>query len=132
MPGEGIHLMAENPELWAFVLANIGLFVISSVLAGVSYVAHRQSDGQGSYRIAAVGFGFVSLGGLVEPVYQLLVRDGSTVTVTGTELLWLQTGEGVLIAGGLGLLFYAITHHDSGSPSVEKRTYTFDPQEMDD
>lgn len=132
MPGERIHLMAENPELWAFVLANIGLFVISSVLAGVSYVAYRQSGDQASYRLATIGFGFVSLGGLVEPVYQLIVRDGPSVTVTGTELLWLQAGEGILIAGGLGLLFYAITHHDSGSSSAEEMTYKFDPQEMDD
>lgn len=122
--------MTEYPELWAFIFANIGLFVISSVLIGVSYVAYRQSDGQTSYLIATLGFGAVSLGGIVEPVYQLIVRGDPNIT--GTELLWLQTGEGILIAGGLGLLFYAITHHDPASSSTEEATYKFDPQEMDD
>lgn len=105
--------MANPPELWAFVLANTGLFVISSVLTGLSYLAYRQSNGQASYLRATVGFGFIVLGGLIEPAYQLGVRGD--YNLDGTELLVLQTGEGVLIAFGLGLLFYAITAANSGS-----------------
>lgn len=120
--------MANPPEIWAFVLANTLLFLISSVLGILSYVAYRQSDGQRSYLLAAIGFGFVVFGGLVEPVYQLVVRGDSSID--GTELLWLQTGEGVLIAIGLGLLFYAITHHESGSSS-EETSYKFGPRETD-
>lgn len=108
--------MARPPELWAFVLANTGLFLISSVLTVLSYVAYRQSDGQSSYFSAVLGFGFIVMGGLVEPLYQLIVRGD--YHLTGTELLWLQAGETVLIAVGLGLLFYAITHHGSGSSSA--------------
>lgn len=108
--------MANPPELWAFVLANTGLFVISSVLTGLSYLAYRQSNGQASYLRATVGFGFIVLGGLIEPAYQLGVRGD--YNLDGTELLVLQTGEGVLIAFGLGLLFYAITAASSGSSSA--------------
>lgn len=108
--------MARPPELWAFVLANTGLFLISSVLTTLSYVAYRQSGGKTSYALAVFGFGFIVLGGLVEPTYQLIVRGD--YHLTGTELLWLQAGETVLIAVGLGLLFYAITHHRPGSSSA--------------
>ena len=122
--------MAKSPELWAFVLANFGLFLVSSVLAVASYVAYRRSDEQTSYLMATSGFGLVMVGGLVEPVYQLVVRGDTHID--GTELLWLQTGEGILIAGGLGLLFYGITHHDTGSSATEGETYEFGPQEADD
>lgn len=104
--------MAEPPALWAFVLANALVFVFGSVLAGLSYVAYRQSGGRASFRIAAAGFGVVVLGGLVEPVYQLGVRGD--FLLDGTELMVLQTAEGVLIALGLGLLFYAIARHGAG------------------
>lgn len=122
--------MSEPPELWAFVLANVGLFAASSVLTTLSYVAYRQSGGRSSYLLATIGFGVITLGGLVEPVYQLVVRGDPYLD--STELLWLQTGEGILIAAGLGLLFYAITQHDSGMSSTEATDYRFGPRETDD
>lgn len=105
----------DKPELWAFVLANASLFVAASVLAGLSYLAYRRSDGGSSYKFASIGFGSIVLGGLVEPLYQLVVLGD--YNITGTELLLLQTGEGLLIASGLGILFYAITSHGRGSPA---------------
>lgn len=110
--------MSKPPELWAFVIANTGLFVASGVLTALSYVAYRQSGGDSSYRAATVGFGFVVLGGLVEPVYQLGVKDG--YSLNGNELLALQSGEGALITLGLGLLFWAIVNHGSESASVAR------------
>ena len=38
--------MSEPPEVWAFALANLGLFIVSSVLTVLSYIAYRQDDGQ--------------------------------------------------------------------------------------
>lgn len=105
--------MAEPPELWTFVLANTGLFLVSSLLTTLSFVAYRQSGGRWSYLLATAGFGFVILGGLVEPLYQLVVAGD--YDVSGAELLWLQAGEGVLIAIGLGLLYVAITNHGRGA-----------------
>ena len=72
----------------------------------------------------------VVLGGLVEPVYQFVVWD--TSQLNATELLWLQAGEGILIAMGLGLLFYAITHHESEPSPTQETAFAFDPQELDD
>ena len=106
-------MVGKPPELWAFVLANIGLFVISSLLMGLSYLAYRQYDGESAYLLATVGFGSVVLGGLVEPVYQLGVRGDAVLN--RTELLYLQSGETFFIAIGLGLLFYAIVRRDAGA-----------------
>ena len=116
--------MDRTPELWVFILANVGLFLISSVLTALSYVAYRRSGGQSSYWFATIGFGFVVLGGLVEPLYQIGVRGD--YHINGTELLFLQTGESVLIALGLGILFYAITRHSSGSPPANRRSESTD------
>lgn len=116
--------MASLPELWAFVLSNVGLFIVSSLLTSLSYLAYRQSDGHRSYAIAATGFGFVVLGGLVEPVYQLGV--GVDYTLTGAQLMRLQTVETVLIAAGLGLLFYAIVRHRPATASSEGGHAAFD------
>ncbi|MFC6824105.1 hypothetical protein [Halopelagius fulvigenes] len=110
--------MSKPPELWAFVIANTGLFVASGVLTALSYVAYRQSGGDSSYRTAALGFGFVVLGGLVEPVYQLGVKGGD-YSLTGSELLVLQSGEGALITLGLGLLFWAIVNHPGSASAAE-------------
>lgn len=122
--------MSKPPELWAFILANTGLFVISSVLTVLTYLVYRQKHGETSYLLATIGFGFVVLGGLVEPGYQLVVWGDRSLNYT--ELLWLQAGEGLLIASGLGLLFYSITHYDTGASSTEEETYKFGPQETDD
>ena len=122
--------MSEPPEVWAFALANLGLFVVSSVLTGLSCVAYRRSDGRRSYLLSTVGFVCVVLGGLVEPVYQFVVRGDSNLNAT--ELLWLQAGEGILIAVGLALLFYAITHHESEPSPTRETAFEFDPHELDD
>lgn len=105
--------MAEPPELWVFLLTNVSLFVVSSLLTGLCYLAYRRRGGQRSFALATIGFGFVVLGGLVEPVYQLGI--GVDFTLTGTELMLLEGTETGLIAVGLALLFYAITRHRSGS-----------------
>ena len=108
--------MSESPELWAFVLTNVGLFVVSSLLMALSYLAYRSRRGHQSYARSTVGFGFVVLGGLVEPVYQLGV--GVDFSPTGTQLMLLEAVETILIAAGLGLLFYAITQHRTRTAST--------------
>lgn len=108
--------MPESPELWAFVLTNVGLFVVSSLLMSLCYLAFRRRRDQRSYACATVGFGFVVLGGLVEPVYQLGV--GVDFTPSGRQLMLLEAVETILIAAGLALLFYAITQYGSRSSST--------------
>ena len=70
--------------------------------------------------VTTAGFGFIVQGGLFEPVYQFVVAGD--YSVTGEELLWMQAGEGILIAVGLGLLYYAIRNHDSGASAATTDT----------
>lgn len=105
--------MDNQMRMCAFLLASTGMFLISSLLTGLSYIAYRQSEKRSTFLVATAGFGFVVLGGLVDPVYLSVVK--ASYHLAREELLWLQTGEGVLITVGLGLLFYAITNHASAS-----------------
>lgn len=103
--------MANPPELWTFILANAIAIGLGTVMTGLSfyvyYVGRRRS-----FRDATAGFGILTLGMSVEPVYQLGVRD--EIAPSGRELLALQTVEGVLLGVGFALLFYSIYRHDSG------------------
>lgn len=109
--------MVEHPELWVYLVVNAVLFLFGSTLAGLSYVAYRQSDGQSSYLFASLGFGFLVLGGLVEPLYRFLVVD--IYALNAEEVLLFQIGEGALIAFGLGSVFYAIVQYNSGASSID-------------
>lgn len=120
--------MTKPPELWAFILANALLFLISSLLAVLSYIAYRQSKGKRMFLTATAGFWLVVLGGLVEPLYQLGMAGD--YNISGTELLWLQTGEGILIASGLGLLYFAIYNSGSGGATTDYDTRQADDQDF--
>lgn len=102
--------MAEPPEFWTFLLTNLVIFCFGAVLTGLSFYAYLASDGRRSFRTSTVGFGSITLGGLVDPVYQLGVKGG--YDMANRELLALQTVEGLFVGLGLGLLFLAIYRHD--------------------
>lgn len=102
--------MAEPPEVWTFAAANVVSFVFGAVLTGVSYLAYRYRGRSASFLYATLGFGTITAGGLAEPVYQLGFKTDNTAS--GRELLALQTIEGLLVAAGLGLLFYSIYEYD--------------------
>lgn len=105
--------MAEPPELWTFLLANLFVFGFGATLTTLSYYAYRTNGRRTSYRISTIGFGVLTLGGIVEPLYQLGYRGD--YQISGRELLALQTMEGAFVAIGLGLLFYSIYIHNSKS-----------------
>ncbi|WP_266082749.1 hypothetical protein [Haladaptatus caseinilyticus] len=108
--------MAKSPELWAFILSNALLFISGSILLALSFLAYYQNPRSKSYRYATTGFGIVVLGGIVSPVYRLLIRND--YQLNASQRLLLQSGKNVLLAVGLGLVFYAITRHDPGSPTM--------------
>lgn len=111
--------MAEPPELWAFLFANLFVFGFGATLTTLSYYAYRANGRQPSFRLSTIGFGVLTLGGIAEPVYQLGLKQD--YLISGRELLVLQTIEGVFVAVGLGLLFYSIYVHNARS-----RTEHFD------
>lgn len=100
--------MAEPPEFWAFLVANSVLFVAGGVLTGLSYRAYHRIR-QSTLRLAAGGFALVTLGGLVELVYQLGIRQD--YHLGGRESLALQTVESLIIAAGLAVLFFSLSRY---------------------
>lgn len=109
--------MAEPPELWTFVAANLLMFGFGAILTGLSFVAYRANDRLRSFRDSTIGFGMVTIGGLVEPIYQLGLKGD--YRLSGREMLGLQTFEGLLIGVGLGMLFYSIYRHNPGGQSTQ-------------
>lgn len=109
--------MAEPPELWTFLVANLFVFGFGATLTTLSYYAYRVNGRKPSFRLSTIGFGVLTIGGVVEPVYQLGLKED--YSISGRELLALQTMEGIFVAIGLGLLFYSIYIHNTG----EKEEY---------
>lgn len=103
--------MAEPPELWTFMLANLFIFGFGATLTTLSYWAYRKNDRKPSFRLSTIGFAVLTMGGVVEPIYQLGFKND--YMISGRELLGLQTIEGLFIAAGFGLLFYSIYIYDS-------------------
>ncbi|SIR67831.1 hypothetical protein SAMN05421858_3297 [Haladaptatus litoreus] len=128
--------MARSPELWAFIVSNGLLFISGAILLVLTSLAYYQNPRYTSYRDAMIGFGFIVLGGTLSPVYRLLIR--SEYHLNSSQRLLLQSGANILVAIGLGLIFYAIIHHDIKSPSsdgsepLETHLYEFDEQQYDD
>lgn len=100
--------MSEPPELWTFVISNVVVFVLGGALTALSYRAYRRLD-RPPLRTAAVGFGVITLGTLVEAVYELGIRG--SYHLTGREMLALHTVEGAFIAAGLAALFYSLLNY---------------------
>lgn len=100
--------MADPPELWAFVLSNIVTLALGGVLMALSYRAYRRTKNH-ALKVAVSGFGLITLGSLVEMIYELGIRG--SYELTGRELLLLHTVEGLLIAAGLAVLFYSISRY---------------------
>lgn len=100
--------MAEPPEFWLFVASNFTSLVLGVVLTAVSATAARRS-GQDAFRVAAVGFGLITAGSIVEGVYELGIRD--SFVLPGDELLVLRTVEGLLITVGMAALYLSIRRY---------------------
>lgn len=100
-----IRGVAEPPELWTFLAFNLIILVFGGVLTAFSYLTYLRT-GSEQFRRATAGFVLVTLGGVVEPVYELGIQG--SYQLSGRELLAIQSVEGLLIGLGLGALFYSI------------------------
>lgn len=98
--------MAEPPELWMFIASNIVVLGLGGALTVLSYGAYRRNNRKRSFRDATLGFGLITLGSVVEAVYELGIRG--SYELGGRELLALHTVEGVFIALGLAAVFYSV------------------------
>lgn len=100
--------MAEPPEFWTFVASNVFVFVLGSGLTVLSLAAYRRR-GRPALGFAVAGFAVVTVGTLVEAVYEIAIRG--SYELTGRELLALHTVESVLVGIGLAALFYSIVRY---------------------
>ncbi|MFB6310977.1 MAG: hypothetical protein ABEH64_07320 [Salinirussus sp.] len=103
--------MSNPPELWAFIIANIIGAGLAFLMTLLSFLAYRATNRSQSFRSATIGFGLLTLGTMVEPMYQLILRGD--YNLSGRELLGLQSVEAVLLGLGFGVLFYSIYVHSS-------------------
>lgn len=101
--------MAEPPEFWLFVASNLVVLLLGGILTVLSATALRRSPGNQAFRGAVVGFGAITLGTVVEAIYELGIRK--SYHLGGRELLFLHTVEGVLVAIGLAALFYSLQQY---------------------
>lgn len=100
--------MNQPPEFWTTVSANLLILVLGSALATISYLAYRR-ERERSFRLAALGFAFVTLGNLTTIIYQTTIKR--SYFLGGPELLRLQTIGGTLVMVGLLVLLYSLYRH---------------------
>lgn len=100
--------MGNPPEFWAYLLSNALVLVLGGILTGLSGAAYRRR-GRRSFAVAAVGFGLVTLGSLVEAIYELGIHQ--SFALSERELLALHAFEGLVIAVGLAALFYSLKEY---------------------
>lgn len=101
--------MPEPPEFWAFLASNLLVLLMGGLMTGLSFLAYRRNVDHTSLIWAVGGFGVITFGTLVEAIYELGIRG--TYELGGRELLALHTVEGILIAAGLGALFYSLRQY---------------------
>lgn len=94
-----------DPELTAYLLSNALVLVLGTALVGVSLAAYRRAE-EPTFAMAAAGFACLTLGSLVEAVYELGVRQ--SFALSSRELLATHAAEGLLVAVGLATLFYSL------------------------
>lgn len=111
--------IAEAFEVWALVAVNfLGCF-LAAILTTLSYYAYRTGDRRPSLRDATVGFGLLTLGVSIEPLYQLGVEG--THVLASDQNITLQLIEGAVVSLGLLVLFSSIYRYGARS---ERRTVT--------
>lgn len=97
-----------NPELTAYLLSNALVLLLGTALVVVSAAAYRRADEQ-SFATAAAGFACITLGSVVEAIFEVGVWR--RFALTPRELLVIHAVEGSLVAIGLATLFYSLWRH---------------------
>lgn len=103
--------MAEPPEFWTFVGANLLVLLIGTGLTLLSSQAYRRL-GKQSLAYATAGFALITVGAVVDAIYDFGLRGvgnpGGIYDVSARELLLLHAGQSVLLAVGLAILFVSL------------------------
>lgn len=107
---------AGTIEVWALIAVNFTGFFLGAILTTVSYYAYRSGEKKTSLQKATAGFGLLTIGTAIEPVYQVGI-EGTHVLASDNNIT-LQLIEGSVISLGLLVLFFSsidTVHGPSGS-----------------
>lgn len=99
--------------VWAIVAVNFPGFFLGVIITGLSYHAYQAGDNDSSLRNATVGFGFITLGIVIEPLYQLGIEG--THVFASEQNITLQLVEAAVFSTGLLILFFSIYRYNSHS-----------------
>ena len=105
--------IAEALEVWALIAVNFLGFFLGAIITGLSYYAYRSGERNTSLRNSTIGFGMLTLGIAIEPVYQLGIEG--THVLASDQNITLQLIEGTVISLGLLVLFFSIYRYSSRS-----------------
>lgn len=100
-------------QVWALIAVNFLGFFLGAIITSVSYYAYRNNERKTSLRNATIGFGFLTLGIAIEPVYQVGVEG--THVLASDQNISLQLIEGTVISLGLLVLFFSIYRYNTRS-----------------
>jgi hypothetical protein len=100
--------MATSPEFVGFVALSVVVLLVGGALTTIGLLAYRRERTR-SLLAAVVGFALLTVGLLIESVYQLGVE--SPAFLTGIEILRLQLVELTLVVAGIGALLYSLVRY---------------------
>ncbi|MFC6752143.1 DUF7521 family protein [Halorubrum tibetense] len=94
-----------NTALWMFIVSNLLVFTLGSVLTVLSYRAQKRLD-QDSLKYTTLGFGLITASIVAEALYAPGIGGGDWLVAR--HLLVLYTMESLFIAAGLGCIAYSL------------------------
>lgn len=99
----------QPPEVWLFTVINLLTFALGLLLTVIAFQAYRR-EGIRTFLLVSAGFSFVTIGTIIEMVYEFGVNDAldTGLTAFGRELYLLRTVEGLFITLGLLLFVYSL------------------------
>jgi|GEM_PF-4727869 len=112
MPSTAVAAVLQtgrSPEIWLFTAINFLTFALGLLLAVIALQAYRR-EGIRTFLLVSAGFALVTIGTVIEMVYEFGVNDAlnTGLTAFGRELYLLRTVEGLFIALGLLLFVYSL------------------------
>lgn len=118
-------MIASTAKVWILLLVNFLGVLLGIVITGLSYVAYRSNDQKKALRNATIGFGLLTAGTAVEPVYQLGIVG--THVLASEQNVPLQILEASMISTGFLVLFFSIYKYRARSQRI--RVSGVDPVE---
>ncbi len=97
-----------NTALWMFIVSNLLVFVLGSVLTVLSYRAQKRL-GRDSLRYTTLGFALITASIVAEALYAPGIGGGDWLETR--SLLILYTMESLFIAAGLACIAYSLLRY---------------------